>query len=359
MGDTLRLRNPGLNFFGLTSGMLLLILLLTESFFRIDAVKEHLSAASLGSSHRQLEIQFARLDRIVENEGAVDCIFLGNSMVWLGVNPQVVTQVIEERTGHSMRCFNFGVSAMPASSAGSVASILIDKYQPSLLIYGTFARDYVIPADAEDAFVISNTPWIKYRNGEMSISGWMYDFSNAFRYKEQARNFFYMNFGEVFQDNFGPEAFRAYGLDPKFDVRIDVTLTPDPEDVGNKNATEWLYDNDILSENLDGLRRIIQQSENGVQVVIIELPFYETGFQFFKHGKQDYDSYINQMAQLTSFSGVPFWRIEDQVKIQQAGWWDILHLNLEGANQFSAWLGNRLSEEILQGSFVLPNIPLQ
>jgi hypothetical protein len=359
MRETLQLRNPSIRFMGLTFGILLLFLILGELVFRVDVVENRLSAASIGSTHRQLEIQFARLERLVENEGSVDCIFLGNSMVWLGVNPQVVTQVVEERTGRSLRCFNFGVSAMPASSAGKVASILVDKYQPSILIYGTFARDFAIPADAEDAIVISNTPWIRYMSGEMSLTGWIYDFSNAYRYKGQVRDFLYLKFGDVFDDSFGPEAFRVYGLDPKFDIAIDVRQSPDPEHVRNENAFKWLYDYKILPENLEGLRQILQQSEKGVQVVIVEMPFYETGFQYFKNGRIDYDQYVNQVDQLTSSRGIDFWRISNQVEIAPEDWWDILHLNIQGADQFSKWLGNHLSDTILLSSPEFPIRPIQ
>jgi hypothetical protein len=360
MGETLKLRSPSKKFWLLTSAILLLFLLFGEVFLRIDAVQNRLSAASIGSRHRQLEIQFARLDRLVENEGPVDCIFLGSSMVWLGINPQVVTEVVEERTGHELRCFNFGVSSMPASSAGKVASALVEKYNPSLLIYGTFARDYAIPADAEDAYVITETPWIRYRNDEIDLSGLIYDLSKIYSYKGQINHFLQFRFGQVFEDNFGPEEFRAYGLDPKFDIRMDVNQLPfDPEDVGNKNALLWLHDYKIYPENLEGLSQIIQQAENGTQVVVIEMPFYQTGYQFFKNGKQDYDQYVNQVVQLTSSGEVQFWRLSEQDEIDVHGWWDILHLNLEGANQFSMWIGNQLSDAFLQSALESTHRPIE
>jgi hypothetical protein len=360
MGDTLKLCNPSKKFWMLTSAILLLFLLVGEVILRIDAVQNRLSAPSIGSRHRQLEIQFARLDRLVENEGPVDCIFLGSSMVWLGINPQVVSEIVEERTGHELRCFNFGVSAMPASSAGEVASVLVKKYHPSLLIYGTFARDFAIPADAEDAYVITETPWIRYRNGEFDLSGLIYELSKVYSYKGLANNFVQLGFDEVFEDNFGPEEFRAYGLDPKFDIRMDVNQSPlDPEDVGNENALSWLYEYNIYPKNPAGLRQIIQQVENGTQVVVIEMPFYQTGYQFFKNGKQDYDQYVNQVVQLTSSNGIQFWRLSEQDEIEMEGWWDILHLNIKGANQFSKWIGNQLSDAFLQSSLESTHRPIE
>jgi hypothetical protein len=353
-GDSLRFRKPDLGFWGLTTGVLLALLVVVELFFRLNFVQERLSAASIGSRQRQLEIQFARLDRLVEKQGPVDCIILGNSMVWLGVNPQVVTRVIAEKSGQDMRCFNFGVSAMPASSAGMVASILVDRYHPSLLIYGTFARDLSVPADAEDAYVIADTPWIRYQNGKFNLAGWLYDFSYAYRYKEQMRKLLNLNKSRVFDTFDGPEAFRAYGLDPKSDVKLDVSKLPDHEDFNSKMAFRWLYEYEMLPENLAGMRQIINQREKGVQVIFLELPFPDTAYAFFKNGKNDYNRFIDQVTQLTTVTGTPFWRSHDQMTIEPAGWWDFLHLNMVGADKFSEWLGNQMSE-----AFQIKSINLQ
>jgi hypothetical protein len=354
MGDTLRIRKPDVGFWGQTTGFLLVLLVLVELFFRLNFVQDHLSAASIGSRQRQLEIQFARLDRLVEKQGPVDCIFLGNSMVWLGVNPQVVTQVFAQKSGQDMRCFNFGVSAMPASSAGLVASILVDQYHPSLLIYGIFARDLSVPADAEDAYVITDAPWIRYRTGQFNLAGWMYDSSFAYRYKEQMRNLLNLDQGKVFGAFDGPEAFRAYGLDPKADVKLDVSKLPDPNDFNSKMAFHWLYEYEILPENQAGMRQIIDQSEKGVQVIFLELPFPDTAYAFFENGEIDYNRYLEQVTQLTTATGTPFWRSHGQVSIEPAGWWDFLHLNMLGAEAFSEWLGNQMSE-----AFQIKTINLQ
>ena len=40
-------------------------------------------------------------------------VFLGNSMIWLGLDLLVVSQEFESRTGHQILRFNFGVSALP------------------------------------------------------------------------------------------------------------------------------------------------------------------------------------------------------------------------------------------------------
>ncbi len=128
-----------------------------------------LTGPRIGSRHRQFEIQVARLEKLVREGEPIDCIFLGNSMVWLGVDPLVVNQSFKDKTGQEIHCFNFGVSALPASSAGQIAPMLVKKFYPKVLIYGTIARDYAFPSDAEDAYVVSDTTWLRYPNGESNL----------------------------------------------------------------------------------------------------------------------------------------------------------------------------------------------
>lgn len=322
---------------------------LGEVFFRLEAVQDKLTGPRIGSRHRQFEIQVARLEKLIQDGEPMDCIFLGNSMVWLGVNPLVVNQTFQEETGREIRCFNFGVSALPASSAGEIASMLVQRYRPKLLVYGTFARDYSIPLDAEDAYVVSDTPWLEYQNGEFNLKGWLYAHSSVFQYTGHLRDFLFMHYLEdVFVPHDLPR-YQTYGLDPKYDIRTDVGVPPDFESRDNRDPVKWLGHFEIQPENLEGLKRIVQQSTNNTQVIVIEMPFYETAYAFFPNGKQDYATYTQQVDTITASSSVPFWRLAEQPPLPPNLWWDYFHLNLEGANEFSQWLGQRLADAYLQG----------
>jgi hypothetical protein len=329
---------------------------LGELFFRLDSVQAELTGPRIGSRHRQFEIQIARLEKLIQDGEPIDCIFLGNSMIWLGVNPLVVDQSFKEKTGGEIHCFNFGVSALPASSAEQIAPMLVQKYHPKILIYGTFARDYAIPADTEDAYVVSDTPWLKYQNGEFNLPGWLYARSSVFQYKGHMRDFLLMHYLEdVFVPRDAPR-YQAYGLDPKYDIRVDVRTSPDFESKDNRDPVKWLGHYTIQQENLDGLQTIVQQADRGVQVFVIEMPFYEeTALEFFPNGSLDYNSYVQQVDSITALHHTPFWRMDDQPVLTPDLWWDYFHLNLEGANFFSEWLGDQLAETYLQGR--LESIP--
>lgn len=348
-GESFAIRKPDLRVLRLALLILAGYLVLGELFFRLEPVRAGLTGPRFGSQHRQFEIQMARLDKLVEEGEPIDCIFLGNSMIWLGVDPLVVNQAFHSRTGQEIHCFNFGVSALPASSAGQIASMLVERYSPKLLIYGTFARDYAIPLDVEDAYMVSDTPWLRYRNGEFNISGWMYDHSSIFQYKGHIRDYLFMNYLEDVFDQKDVPAYHAYGLDPKYDIRVDVRMAPDFEAVGNRDPVKWLTHFEMKQENLDGLRQIVQQSNRGVEVVVIELPFYETAYEFFSNGRQDYETYVRQVEAITALSQTPFWRLEEQPTLPPDEWWDYFHLNLQGVSHYSAWMGGRLADAYLQG----------
>lgn len=352
-GESLVLQKPNLRILWLTLIFLAGFLIMGELFFRLDAVQDRLTGLRIGSRHHQFEIQLGRLDKLVREGTPIDCIFLGNSMVWLGVDPLVVNRSFQEKTGQEIHCFNFGVSALPASSAGQIARMLVERYHPKVLVYGTFARDYAIPANVEDASAVSDTPWLKYQNGEFSLTGWLYAHSSIYQYKGHMRDFLLNNYLEdVFVQKDAP-AYYAYGLDPKYNVRVDVRKSPDYKEIGSRDPVKWLSQYSIQPENLAGLQQVIQQSERNVDVIVIELPFYETAYEFFLNGKQDYDAYAQQVDLITTASRIPFLRLDEQPQLLPEEWWDYFHLNLRGAQSYSEWLGNKLADMYLQGELKL------
>ncbi len=350
MGGTLKIHKTNGRVFCPALFMFVACFLLGEFIFRQQVVQNHLLGPRIGSRHRQFEAQWARLEKLVKGGEPIDCIFLGNSMVWIDVNPLIVSEAFRIRTGEEIHCFNFGVSALPASSAGMIAPILVERYHPNYLIYGTFARDYAIPLSSDDASAVSNTPWLKYESGQFDLDGWLHDHSSYYQYKDYVPDLLSFNFGEVFPGYKGFPPYHDYGFDPKMNVRIDVRKSPDPNDIGSKDPYQWLHHYVVLNENLEGLLRITGQSECGVKVIIIEMPFYPTAFEFFLNGKDDYNQYIRRVVEISGSSEAEVWRLEGQPGIPKEYWWDYFHMNINGARVFSEWLGNKLGEATFRSS---------
>jgi hypothetical protein len=83
-------------------------------------------------------------------------------MVDLGFDPTAFMEEYKNYTGQDIRCFNFGIDALPAAAAAALADILVKDFKPDILIYGTDARGYSVAPDTEDAAVILDSKWTQY-----------------------------------------------------------------------------------------------------------------------------------------------------------------------------------------------------
>ena len=350
---TLQVKRP----FGKTISLSLLFLFIllfgSEYLARSQFIQSRLSAPYLGSTHRQFEIQFARLNSVVEREGSIDCIFLGNSLVWLDVNPQLFSEAYKTETGQDIHCFNFGVAAMPTTSASVLAKILVEDYQPKLLIYGIHAGDLTVPQEHEDARAILDTPWIKYRTNHFTVQGWLFTHLYAYRYAKQFQSLLRMDFS-VLEDDLGSMNYQLYGFDPKTSGGIDVSELPDLDDPANQRGVEKYYDYRIQEENLDGLRQIGAQRGADMQVIVVTMPVHPNFYHFFNNGEKDYMSFIEQTKSELDHMNVPFWGVAEMPQIPDDYWWDYSHLNIGGAKIFSEWLGRQIGMAVNQGEIMSP-----
>jgi hypothetical protein len=99
----------------------------------------------------------------------------------------------------------------------------------------------------------------------------------------------------------------------------------------------------VLSENVDGLKKIANFSEQGVQVIFFEVPVvFDEYYNYFGNGEDDYDGFVNAVSSVTDEYGIPFIRTNELSTIPEEGWWNENHLNMEGANIFSRWLGEQI-----------------
>lgn len=303
---------------------------------RNEKLRSRLQAPSIGSRHRQFEIQLARLEMLTQREGPIECLFVGNSMVWLDLNPEAFSRAYKAETGEDITCFNFGVGTMPASGAGKIAQILVEDYQPQLLIFGTSARDYAIPEGAEDASVILDTPWVKYRTGKRSIQGWLFVNSYLYRYKEQLARLLKFDRSALTPD-YGINSHAQHGFDPKTDIAKEINIA-----ASKKDARKWLYDYQIHPENITGLEQVVNQSKFDVQVFIVELPVLPAYYEGFQNGKKDYERFLEMVENILASSEISLWHTTDLNLIPEDGWWNYNHLNLKGANILSEWLGHQV-----------------
>lgn len=317
----------------------LLFWVVAEFAVRSDFFLSSLTTPRMGGQHGQFEFQLHRLDRALASKGQIDCIFLGNSMVWRGLNPSLFQKAYSVPTGQNLQCFNFGVDAMPAAAAGEIAQILIHDYQPKLLIYGTDARDYAVPPTRQDTTAIRDMPWVRYRMGAFSLEGVLFEYSYAYRYKASLRHLLRFDRRTLLR-----KEKNLSGFDPeprsKFDIRRHPSVYKDEYHV--KYYYEMLSNYRMLPQNLEGLDRILRQNTERTRIVLVEMPVPQAYMHFFKNGRRDHQRFVEQIAARAAEKKILFVRTSQLELIPDDGWVDYSHLNTKGAQIFSSWLASKI-----------------
>lgn len=341
---TLQLKRPIGKTLILALIFFILLLTLTELLMRTAFVHDRLSAPHIGSRHWQLSQQLDRITTFQRTEGPLDCIFLGNSMVWRGIDVEVFEATYANVAQRPIRCFNFGIDALSAAGAGALAQILIEDYKPKLLIYGTDARDYAVPVESEDALVIMETPWIQYRLGQFSLDGLLSEYSYFYRYRTHINALLRFDYETVLRQ----DDTEIKGFGPDETVGDFLIMPPDrqSDEYHIQYYFELLSDYTMYPENLAGLEQI---AALGTQLLMIEMPVPENYMYFFDDGRQDYERFINYLQSFSDENNIPFWQTTPLYLIPDDGWVDYSHLNRYGAGIFSEWLGQQVASSITLG----------
>jgi hypothetical protein len=335
--NTVLIRKPFGRTLGLTIVFVVLLFGVLEVALRVGYDETHLGqiVPSLGSSHHQMEMQLARLEWFTDQEGPVDCIFLGSSLVWLGFDPAVFEDAFMRETGQEIKCFNLGIETLPTSAAAALADYVIQQYHPWLLIYGTSARDYAIHAQADDTKAILETPWLRQNLGYSSFDGFLYTHSFAIRYLKHVKSLVQLDADSLRAAYVAKDDLS--GFLPKTRPALDEHFQ-----AGAIDAAKWIEHYEIQEENLLGLVEMINGYGNDVQVLVVEMPLSQDYYEYFANGKIDYERFVNQIDTLLQSQNNYLVKTSHRNLIPVEGWWDRSHMNAIGARVFSTWLGEQI-----------------
>ena len=359
---TLQMQRPFGKTLGLTLLMFILVTGIAEIIVRSNTFQSILREPEMGSSHYQVGRKLARLDAIVENSGPIDCLIVGSSMVDVGFDPRSFREGYKNGGEQDIRCFNFGIDASTAASSAAIAKVLIDDYQPRLLIYGTDARDYAVPSEDKDPAVILESNWIRYRTGHFTLDGWLLEHSYLYRYRFILSGLSRFDLEDTLRSQTRLTfEIRSDGFTPLTTVATYINDQPDPQDDSFEVTynTRLFSSYKILEENLTALENIMSYNEQGTQVIIIEMPVSDGLFYFFGNGTDDFQRFTAQVDQLANAHQVPFWQTTTLDMIPDDGWFDYSHLNTTGAAIFSNWLGQQVSTAENEGAIVIDGSQLK
>ena len=351
--DTFRIHGLFGHTFRLMTLFLLFLFAIAEWVTRLEVFQSPLTPPKMGSRHYQLGHKLALLDAEIKAKGSIDCIMVGSSMVDVGFDPAAFQSAYREFIGRDVHCFNFGIDGSTAASSAALARILVEDYTPQLLIFGTDPRDYAIPSIDRYPVVILATPWVAYRQGDFSLTGWWMEHSHLYRYRQHFSRLLRFQFGDtLWSETELKFPILPDGFTPLTSVGDYINDPPDPHD----DSFEVTYFNQIysnyqmLDENLAALEDILAYNGSETHVVVVEMPVSDGLYYFFGNGEADYNRFVTRVSEITDMYNVPFWRTETMDLIPDEGWSDYSHLNITGAEIFSSWLAEQVGEAVMQGN---------
>lgn len=337
--STLQIRHFGLKTLVLALPILLILFLFLEGFLRLDVVHNRLESSRLGSRHSQLGEKLRLMEDLIAREGKLDCVVLGSSVVDNGFYPPAFSDGYLRETDQEITCFNFGIDAIPGSTAGVLAEIIIEDYQPDILIYGLDGRDFAVERDAQDTKVVLDSPWVRYRSGQFNLEGWLYEYSYVKRYSIQLKQLLVFDYESAFWKP--KEGLTSLGYNALYEIDLNVQTPPKTGDDSFQVVylSDLLANFDVPQENLEGLARLLKLDGDDVQVIVVMMPVADGYYSFYGNGRSDYDTFVNQIEEMVTTEGVPFLRPLSVNQIPEDGWFDYMHVNAKGAEVFSNWLG--------------------
>ena len=312
--------------------ILIVVSLTGECLIRLGMSFGLWPAPLLGSANAELDIKLQTLDEISQKE-KVDCIFLGSSQLDTALNPAVFSETYEYETGTSLNCYNFSLGTLTAGPAGKIAALLVYRYQPELLVVGISARDFSRDF-GELARPLMDDPWVRDRIGQPNLTGRLTEISMFFRFLSQNRVAFnpdYQALRNRMLHQLAPDGFLQYSGN-------DLTIDTDA----------FIPKYKLHAEDLSGLDEVMATEDQGVRVIILEVPIYPDFLPHYVEG--DSEKYFTMfrvpIQERIDVYGVPFVYSQEAIGIHipGSGWNDVKHLNTEGAETFSRWFARRAAE---------------
>jgi hypothetical protein len=329
----------------LTLCLFLLMAASIEMILRLPTVQQYLPIPDWCTGYDPLEERLFLLDQFEREQGQVDCIFMGSSSAETALDPAIFEAAYQSRSGQAITCYNFGIGAFTGSSAGIIGELLIERYHPRWLIFGTAAIDYdTRDVDIEQAF--PETAWARYRRGEFNLMGWLVDSFSTVRYLSAIPD--ELNTAPRETPFIDPDRYkRMAGYAPLVDF-VDFRIQ---ESTGIFTAPD-----------MEGFRQLIAAVQGSdTRLLVIEIPIYVTSSPAYTAQNPIPAGQIEFNEQVMGYAhehGIPAWRTHGEIVIPDRYWRDTFHLHISGAMLFSQWLGEQVGEATRRDEWDQPPLEL-
>lgn len=332
--------------------LLIAVLMPVEMFARTNFAREHLLPPSYDMNGDIFEVQLHLLDDFVRDEGHVDCIFLGSSIVLQDINPTVLENAYRAQTGEDIECYNFGVTGLVGQAAGLVAPILVERYQPRLLIYGASPREFAARNVTESNVEIIENNWIQYANGNFNWQGFLIDKFVAYRYYLRYQDWLSPDLNEVLTRVISIESRLTHdGHSSVYRTFFDVHIPAVEGNVDRESRVfAMLTDFQPNERDLAGVEAIARlEHETDTRILILEIPTHSSFTGYFNNGAEGYNAFTAAMQDFSNRHEIPYWQIRHLNLIPDEFWRERTHMNGNGALVLSDWLGTQLGLAVPMG----------
>jgi hypothetical protein len=316
---------------------------LAEGLVRAAVAAGLIPPPRIGSVNAELDTKLLLVDRFIQQNGRLDCIFLGSSQFDEAVDPAVFELEIGRLGGQPLNCFNFSLGTMTAAGDGRIARLLAARYHPRLMFVGISARDFSDDF-GELTRPLLDDPWVRYSLREITPGGWLTEHSFAYRgllTLRSALNHDYMVFHDRLEYQLTGQGF--------------LSLTGNDLSNPKKN---FIPNFKFTREDLAGLNEIAGLNSSDLQIVVVEVPVNASFIPYYVQADPAAyrDLFIEPVSAIFARANLPFWQTQDLMTglVPDSGWNDVKHLNKSGAGIFSAWLAGRTVQAIQEFKISLP-----
>ena len=275
---------------------------------------------NLGSGNIDFDLKVKYLDEYVEQNGAIECLIMGSSLVDYGVDPDIFYSHYAEITGEDLYCFNFGIGGSKANEMPFLMEFVITRYHPDTIIYATWPRDYLFLGDSLD-----KSAWIDYQTGLRSARGWLVSNIKTIQFVHTTLNMLWHN--DAIE-----KAQLLNTLENGY-YRIYKTIPP-----GTTSTTPMPYL--PHKENFSSLEEIVTLTqENDINLYIVAIPAR------IESGKYTPRLYNRLGADITKKTGEPYISLDKNLlsQLSSDNYFDEYHMNASNAAIYSRWLAEKIA----------------
>jgi hypothetical protein len=330
--ETLTLSKPslrGIFYFFLS---VLLVIIAAEIVAR-SPIGSLLPAPSVQADSFLFDAKVYNLERQVQQNGKIDCLFIGSSVSNSDIDPDLVEQIYFAQTGETIHCYNLGYPAMTVENAAVFINAAIAHFSPRVVFYTFIPRD--LTDEKYNVDFLEKSPWFQTGETQPSDTQWLVNHSYAYRY--------YLTWRYLLVDKNRAKRIdeikklTSKGFQPTEDIR-----EPYPEKINMMPGyVSQVWATPRPQQLLANLIAIQSQE---VRIILVEGPIYRDP-QYYSVWDAYERAYIPPLEQFAQEKDVPFWRTEEiSAQIPQPHWYDWVHVNRAGAAAFSQWLGEMMAE---------------